>query len=160
MKLRTYICSLALLALTPALGSAQAIEVRVMEETAIPFTGFLSKADFDRRFPGELVTDLSTLETGWYVIYEHEALSYYFGPILLESTGLDYLDKLESIVGDAVATRSSIEGYRLELSYEPQVQSESESSSETSEPVDGRGTPQPASKPSIFDFFRRLFGFG
>ena len=50
---------------------------RVIEESAIPYLAFLSKADFDSRFPGELVEDRSTLEPGWYVTYEHESLVYF-----------------------------------------------------------------------------------
>jgi len=80
---------------------------RVIEAGAIPFTAFLSKADFDQRYPGQELTDLSQLDPGWYVIYQHESLSYYFGPVLLESTGQDYLTQLTQTVENAVAQRPS-----------------------------------------------------
>lgn len=139
-----------------------AAPIRVIEEAAIPFTRFLSKAEFDQRYPGEKVADPSKLDTGWYVIYEHESLSYYFGPILLESTGQDYFEQLQVTVGEVVDQRPSIQNYRLELSYEPQASEVSTSSStrpESSDPPPDYSTPQPASKPSIFDFIKRIFGF-
>ncbi|MEO0510362.1 MAG: hypothetical protein AAF065_10940 [Verrucomicrobiota bacterium] len=137
--------------------------VRVIEEEAIPFTSFLSKADFDLRYPGKEVSDLSTIDPGWYVIYEHESISYYFGPILLQSTGEDYLSQLEGTVEAAVAQRPSIQDYRLELSYEPnQVNSQppaSSGGSSSSNSSGGSGSPQPAPQSGIWGFFRRLFGF-
>lgn len=144
-----------------AIALGQSAGIRVIEEEAIPFSGFLSKADFDQRFPGTIVSDLSTIDAGWYVIYEHESAAYYFGPIFLESTGQDYFQQLEAIVSRAVAVRPSIEGFRLELSYEPQLPASSRSTTINNSPnYGGVGNPQPAPKPSIFDFFKRLFGFG
>jgi len=136
---------------------------RVIEAGAIPFTAFLAKADFDQRYPGKEVADPTNLEPGWYVIYEHESLSYYFGPVLLESTGRDYLAQLTETVEAAVAQRPSIQDYQLELSYEPSQSSggsgAAENETSPSNPSAGSGTPQPAPKPSIWDFFKRLFGF-
>ena len=139
------------------------MSLRVIEEEAIPFAAFLSKADFDQRYPGRMVTDPSQLSAGWYVIYEHEALNYYFGPILLQSTGKDYLEQLKGIVGEAVAQRPAIENYRLELSYEPSVPASGatgsgSATSPNSSGNAGSGTPQPSQSWSFFDFFRRLFG--
>ncbi|MGB0743984.1 MAG: hypothetical protein ACPGSB_05605, partial [Opitutales bacterium] len=123
---------------------------------------FLSKADFDQRYPGEEVADLSKLAPGWYVIYEHESLSYYFGPVLLESTGQDYLAQLTETVESAVVERPSIQDYRLELSYEPS-QATSPNNPSAAPPNPGSpsasGNTQPAPGPSIWNFFRRLFGF-
>ncbi|MFU8847153.1 MAG: hypothetical protein ACNA77_00350 [Opitutales bacterium] len=142
--------------------TANAAAVRVIEAGAIPFSAFLSKADFDQRYPGEEVADLSKLKPGWYIIYEHESLSYYFGPVLLESTGRDYLVQLTETVEAAVAQRPSIQDYRLELSYEPSQSSASPSEANTDpqseNPSGSRGNPPPP-PPSIWNFFRRLFGF-
>jgi len=142
--------------------SLHAAPVRVIEETAIPFLSFLSKADFDQRYPGEMLDDPARLDTGWYVIYQHEALNYYFGPILLESTGEDYLAKLTETVEAAVAQRPSIQDYRLELSYEPSAPSAGSSSAKPpAEPsIPNPLPPQPEPKPSIWSFFKRIFGFG
>lgn len=154
---------LLLLAFLLGSSTAQAqtpTDLRVIKENAIPFTRFLSKADFDQRFPGERLTDVAQLDIGWYVIYQHESINYYFGPILLESTGQDYLEQLKATVGNAVTQRPSIEGYRLELSYEPQVSPQPNNPSnppESNEPSSFPSAPPPP--PSIFDFFKRLFGF-
>ena len=101
----------------------QATPIRVIDETAIPFAGFWAKVDFDQRYPGELFDDPAKLDTGWYVIYEHESFNYYFGPILLESIGKDYLDQLSETFEAAVTQRPSIQDYRLELIYEPSASS-------------------------------------
>ena len=126
-------------------------EVRVIDAGAIPYTERLSKTDFDQQFPGA-VRDVSDLEDGWYVIYEHQSLNYYFGPILLESTGSEYLNQLKMIVEAAVAQRPRIEDYRLELLKTPlEVAASSGSGGNVEEP------PQPKAKRK--GFFRRLFGF-
>ena len=158
-KLKKTLLPLLLLCALPLTVAA----VRVIEAGAIPFTAFLAKADFDQRYPGKQLSDLSKLEPGWYVIYEHASLSYYFGPVLLESTGQDYLEQLSDTVEAAVAQRPSIQDYRMELSYEPS-QTTSTSGVSGRAPASGNpssasGSPQPAPQPSIWDFFRRLFGF-
>lgn len=138
----------------------QAEPVRVLEETTIPYMSFLSKADFDQRYPGELIEDTSTLAAGWYVIYQHETLNYYFGPILLESIGEDYLAQLTETVEAAVEQRPSIQDYRLELSYEPSLpdsDSSSDTSSEQSLPIT---LPQEEPEPSFWGLVKKIFGFG
>lgn len=139
-----------------------AAPVRVLEESSIPYLSFLSKADFDQRYPGELLDDPSKLDTGWYVIYEHESLNYYFGPILLESIGEDYLKQLTATVEAAVAQRPSIQDYRLELSYEPSTPSPENSSAEPpAEPSTPNPLPpQTPPKPSFWGFVKKIFGFG
>jgi hypothetical protein len=148
--------ALALLFLVlPAL--LQATPIRVIDEAAIPFAGFLSKLDFDQRYPGDLLDDPAKLDTGWYVIYQHESLNYYFGPILLESIGKDYLDQLSEIVEVAVMLRPSIQYYRLELSYEPNATSSESKSTEpsTQNPL----PPQAPPKPSFWSFVKKIFGY-
>ena len=135
----------------------QARPIRVIDEAAIPFAGFLSKVDFDQRYPGDLFDDSARIDTGWYVIYEHESLNYYFGPILLESIGKDYLDQLSEIVEVAVMQRPSIQDYRLELSYEPNASS---FESKNIEPYTQDALPPKASpQPSFWSFFKKLFGY-
>ena len=151
-------CVLAcgLLAFT-AVGSAQpAPGIRVIEEFAIPYSGFLSKAAFDQRFPGEFKSEPAELDRGWYVIYEHERLNYYFGPILLESTGEDYLAQLTTAVEAAVAQRPSIAGYRLVLSYEPPLQS---SSPEVEAPSNASGARPPEPPSGLWGLIKRIFSF-
>ena len=135
-------------------------EIRVIEESSIPYLGFLSKAEFDQRFPGEMQSGPADLDSGWYVIYEHEQLNYYFGPILLESTGKDYLEQLTETVEAAVQQRPSITEYRLELSFEPSAApSASEDSESESESESGSGSPPPPPPaPSIWTLIRGIFG--
>ena len=135
----------------------QAKPIRVIDEAAIPFTGFLAKVDFDQRYSGELFDDPAKLDTGWYVIYEHESLNYYFGPILLESIGKDYLDQLSRVVQVAVMQRPSIQDYRLELSFEPSASSFDNNNIEPST----RNSPPPQALPksSFWGFVKKVFGY-
>ena len=138
-------------------ASLQATPIRVIDEAAIPFAGFLSKVDFDQRYPGHLLDGPANLDTGWYVIYEHESLNYYFGPILLESIGKDYIDQISEIVEVAVMLRPSIQDYRLELSYEPSASSSDNNSNEpsTQNPL----PPQALPKSSFWSFVKKVFGY-
>jgi hypothetical protein len=135
----------------------QATPIRVIDETAIPFAGFLAKVDFDQRYPGERFDDPAKLDAGWYVIYEHESLNYYFGPILLESIGKDYLDQLSETVEAAVTQRPSIQNYRIELSYQPNISS---SDSKPSPSTQGPLPPQKPPKSSFWSFVKKIFGYG
>ncbi|MDG1242603.1 MAG: hypothetical protein P8R37_00375 [Opitutae bacterium] len=160
----TQLGALGVLTLAWLIGSANVFaqsvsEIRVIEESAISYTGFLSKARFDQRFSGQMKADTADLDSGWYVIYEHEGLSYYFGPILLESTGQDYLAQLTKVVESAVQQRPSIVGYRLELSFEPsEVAQTARARSSASDNVEsGDRTPPPPSF-DIWGFVRSVFG--
>lgn len=142
-------------------GSLSAAPLRVIDETAIPFMSFLSKADFDDRYPGVMVSSSQELDSGWYVIYEHASLNYYFGPILLESIGQDYLEKLRETVEAAVAARPSIQSYRLELSYEPSDAAERDSGAGEPATDQPRNTPPspPEPKTGFWGLVKRIFGF-
>lgn len=150
------------------LAFAQAeLGIRVIDESAISYMEFLPKKAFDQRFPGQIKSDPADLENGWYVIYIHENLNYYFGPILLESTGQDYLMQLTKIVDAAVSQRPEIQGYQLLLNYEPSAEfwGDSEDFSNSSDGVKGGNgrvsgeqpaeTPQPS---GFWGFIRRIFG--
>ena len=138
-------------------ASLQATPIRVIDEAAIPFAGFLSKVDFDQRYPGHLLDDPAKLDAGWYVIYEHESLNYYFGPILLESIGKDYLDQLSETVEAAVTQRPSIQDYRLELSYEPSASNFDNNIVEPSKP--NPPSPQALPKSGFWGFVKKVFGY-
>jgi len=154
--------ALGRLILVLLIGSVECVarsvsEIRVIEESAISYTGFLSKARFDQRFPGQIKSGPAELDSGWYVIYEHESLSYYFGPILLESTGQDYLAQLTQTVDAAVQQRPSITDYRLELSFEPTTSGSQEGGSEQSDSEGNGGSPPPPPS-SFWILLRSIFG--
>lgn len=145
--------------ISPGMIGSVTAEVRLIEEEAIPFMAFLKKSDFDDRFPGQLYSDINQLSAGWYVIYEHEALSYYFGPILLEATGEDYLAELDQIVNEAVAQRPSIADYTLQLSYEPKHEFQTVDPSAPKPSIPSNRPSSPPQETGLFNFFKRLFGF-
>ena len=154
--------ALGRLILVLLIGSVECVarsvsEIRVIEESAISYTGFLSKARFDQRFPGQIKSGPAELDSGWYVIYEHESLSYYFGPILLESTGQDYLAQLTQTVEAAVQQRPLITDYRLELSFEPTTSGSQEGGSEQSDSEGNGGSPPPPPS-SFWILLRSIFG--
>jgi len=151
--------ALGLLLLPGLLLAQTSSPIRVMKETAIPYTRFLSKADFDLRFPGTRLSDASKLKPGWYVVYQHESLNYYFGPMLLESTGSDYLAQFEAILASAIAERPSIQDYRLELAYLPSVEP-AQAPSQSPEAESGSGSQPPQEKKSLWGYIKRIFGFG
>ena len=166
LKLRSFF---SLFFLFQSLTLAQSeVGLRVIDESAIPYMEFLSKAEFDQRFPGEIKSDSADLDSGWYVIYTHENLNYHFGPILLESTGRDYLLQLNKIVEAAVEQRPEIEGFQLVLSYEPSTVSSGNTVSGNGSGGDREGSvgsgneDQPSEKPpstGFWAFVRRIFGF-
>lgn len=139
----------------------------MIDESAITYMQFLSKATFDQRFPGQGKFGPAELDSGWYVIYIHKNLNYYFGPILLESTGQDYHSQLASIVNDAVQQRPSIQDYELVLRYEPSTTSLGDGNSHgTDETASGtrefeNSQPKPKESPpqsSFWALVRKIFG--
>ena len=144
------------------------LSIRVIDESAISYMEFLPKKEFDQRFPGQIKSNPAALESGWYVIYTHENLNYYFGPILLESTGQDYLMQLTQIVDAAVEQRPEIQGYELLLNYEPSADSFGDSGNsgrlgDDKEGSNGRVNEQQSdetSQPSsgFWGFILRIFG--
>ena len=154
--------------LAPSLAIAQSeMGYRVIDESAIPYMEFLPKADFDQRFPGQIKSNLAELDNGWYVIYAHEQLNYYFGPILLESIGQDYLMQLTQIVEAAVGQRPGIQGYQLALTYEPSTAfsgpggSSDKDSDSGSSSVGSEQQPKESSESQstgFWGFIRRVFG--
>ena len=137
--------------------------VRVIDESAIPYSGFLRKAEFDQRFPGETYSNSQSIDLGWYVLYSQASLQYLFGPISLQSTGQDYLDQLKGIVEEAVEQRPEISDYSLRLIKTPfdlenlpkTVENNDEEFSQDA------GTPPPPSPPSMgfWGMIKRWFGF-
>lgn len=137
------------------------VGIRVIDESAISYMEFLSKVDFDQRFPGQIKSDPADLDAGWYVIYTHEKLNYYFGPILLQSTGQDYLAQLTQLVDDAVNKRPDIQGYQLVLNYEPSIKDsvDTAAGSRNEEPPSKPPADESSQPSGFWGFVRKVFGF-
>jgi hypothetical protein len=137
--------------------------VRVIDETAIPYTGFLRKAEFDQRFPGETLAKSDTVKSGWYVLYSQESLQYLFGPMSLQSTSQDYLDQLREIVKGAIAQRPEISDYTLQLLKTPfdinNLPDATESSKDEPDPEASKPMQTPPPSNGFWGMVKRLFGF-
>lgn len=167
LKLRHSLSFILFLCLFPGFVQAN-LSIRVIDESAIPYMDFLPRKAFDQRFPGQVKSDMADLEKGWYVIYIHQSLNYYFGPILLESTGQDYLARLAKIVEAAVEQRPTIKDFQLVLNYEPSTEwsentgksNQSGSDSKRSSDAGNGEQSEEAQQPSGFwGIIRRIFGF-
>lgn len=151
MKLRIkHLFGLILLSrlLLPCLALSAA-PIRVIEPSAIPYSAFLSKAEFDLRFPGEQHKDPNSIQSGWYVVYKHESLTYYFGPTALHSIGRDSTNQLREIIERAVKERPSITNYSLELIKIPRVVP-------VSDPVSGTENSENTTPFSLWQIFKKL----
>ena len=137
-----------------ALG-ASASGLRQMPIEAIPYTGFLSKADFDERFPGELRESAAALPRGWYVTYQHEALVYWFGPVRFRSTAEDYEAQLRGIVDAATRERPDLQGYTIAVREAPVADQSAQP--ELGSPPEARSPSSPPSEPEPPSFLERLF---
>ena len=139
-----------------------AASIRILEETAIPYTRFLSKAEFDQRFPGEVHRDGTGLAAGWYIFYSQESLRYLFGPVALRATGQDYLGELRTILADVVDQRPALSDHTLRLvqmPYDLDIISgqRAETSRDSSEPK-AEEQKKPESS-GFWGLLKRLFGF-
>jgi hypothetical protein len=131
---------------------------RLLPPQAIAFSEFLSKAEFDQRFPGEAVSDPATVRQGWYVRYQHESLEYWFGPLRFAATAEDYATSLRRIVAEAVAQRPELASHSITVLALPT--SEAASPNDPAEPVPeepvaDNGVPPP---PPPEPWWQRLLG--
>jgi hypothetical protein len=155
---RRLLLALVLLPLLVGLGLAHG-GPRLLPPEAIAFSGFLSKAEFDERFPGRIIEDTATLPQGWYVRYQHEALVYLFGPVRFAATAEDYAASLRRIVSDAVRQRPELANHEIAVIALPDdTDSDTSPSRPDSEPRDSRagGPPQPPPPPE--PWWQRLLG--
>lgn len=60
---------------------AQEAKVIVLPVEAIADSAKLSKEEFFTRYPGINATQFGLTDEGWYVRYQHEMLTYLYGPI-------------------------------------------------------------------------------
>ena len=144
-------------------ASPLSASIRVIDETAIPYSSFLRKTEFDQRFPGESLTDTQNVASGWYIYYRQESLQYLFGPMPLQSTGQDYLKQLKEIVGEAVQQRPGIADHQLYLIKTPFDLSRLTKASRDNEEDSGTEAAAPAQSPppssGFWGMIKRWFGF-
>lgn len=76
------------------LASGQAERVIVLPVEAIADSAKLTKAEFQDRYTGIDVTQFGLSDEGWYVRYQHELLTYLYGPI----DELDYARRLKKLL--------------------------------------------------------------
>lgn len=76
------ILALAAAFLLASIAHAQTQLVIVYPVEAISDSAVLSRNEFDKRYPGIDATQFGLTDEGWYVRYQHELLTYLYGPIL------------------------------------------------------------------------------
>jgi hypothetical protein len=80
---------------------------------SIPASGLLSAADFRARYPGiELETGIP-FEDGWYLVYRHAGLTYFFGPEDDRAYLEPWESRLRNIVTTATEVRPQLESARI-----------------------------------------------
>ena len=78
--MKPFFALLAALALASA-APAQQPKVIIFPLEAIADSAVLTKEQFQERYPGIDITDFGLMDEGWYVRYNHELLTYVYGPI-------------------------------------------------------------------------------
>ncbi|MCC5804979.1 MAG: hypothetical protein JJU00_01505 [Opitutales bacterium] len=88
---------------------------RVLPVEAIDASATMRAADFNEAFPGVRATPDVLGVPGYFVVYEHENLRYYFGPVNGFGEARVWEDRLLAIRGDVVAQRPALATSRVYL---------------------------------------------
>ena len=73
------------------------------------YIGQMKKAEFVSMYPGTVIQDpKNDLKTGFYIVYEHESLFYYFGPADNRALLKGYKEVLDGIVVKVKEKRPSL----------------------------------------------------
>jgi len=115
---------------------------RILPTKAINYTRYLHKQAFDDMFPGTPLQPGATPQAaGYYVVYQHEHLTYYFGPEKSEIAAELYLEDLDKVVDIVKSKRArlqsattSIEAFPQPLSRPQTEQNPAPSSAEKNNP--------------------------
>ena len=93
---------------------------RILPTRAINYTRYLSKQDFDSIFPGTILQSGKTpQEPGYYVVYQHEKIIYYFGPESSEIAAELYLEDLDNVVDLVKTKRASLQSAKIDIQKFP-----------------------------------------
>lgn len=141
MKMLSYI-TFAVGLVFPALLNAQAKQIPL---DALNYIHFLKKADFDARFPGvALAANTRPTSEGYYIVYTHESLTYYFGPTEDTIIAEVYKQELDRIVAEVQSMRSHLDSART---YLIQIPEERSTPSEKTNTPPEQSTEEPTSSP-------------
>lgn len=80
----------------------------ILPVEAIESSRWLNAKAFKMLYPGIDIEGTLPDEIGWYIQYEHEKLSYFFGPLRQEKDANTFKRDLEKIHQDVVAKRPSL----------------------------------------------------
>jgi len=127
---------------------------------SINYMSFYTKQEFDERFPGKVITDKHPSDEGYYVVYQHENLLYYFGPDMYESIAEIYKEELDRVVEIVKGKRESLKTAKTYILKLPRDKASAPSASEsTSEETAKSGAPKPPEPESWWSRLFRKIGF-
>ncbi len=101
--------------LLAALAHAQNQMVIVYPVEAISDSAVLSRAEFDKRYPGIDATQFGLTDEGWYVRYQHEMLTYLYGPILDVNDARRQKMQLEEVRLSLVLKRPTLSSSKIDI---------------------------------------------
>ena len=133
---------------------------------SINYMSYFNKAEFDERFPGKPIKDKQPTEKGYYVVYHHESLVYYFGPDELKVIAEMYKRELDRVVGVVKGKRESLmsaKTYIVKLpadaAHAPSLEKDKNSDNEKSEEWNEKAERGEAAKPKPVPWWKRLFSW-
>lgn len=112
---------------------------RILPTQAINYTQYLNKEAFDAMFPGTVLKPGENPQIpGYYVVYQHQQLIYYFGPENSEIAAELYLEDLDKVVSLVQAKRASLHTATTTIQEFP-----SDPKTTKPQPPDANSPPQP-----------------
>lgn len=139
---------------------------RILPTRAINYTRYLNKQDFDSMFPGTVLKPGETPQaSGYYVVYQHENLIYYFGPETSEIAAELYLEDLDKVVGMVQSKRATLQSAITDIQKFPRditpPQTNASNNSHPDHPnVPNNPSRQPSEPPTPWwEKVLKIFGF-
>lgn len=119
---------------------------RILPTNAISYTGYVGKQEFDTLFPGERIKANETpSDPGYYVVYQHENLVYFFGPEPTFFAAELYKDDLDLIVEEVQVKRAHLKSAKTSVQKFPQDSNAKTAEQNESEGPNEHGTQKPES---------------
>lgn len=140
MKVKSFIF---ILLISYAIQSLTALN-RLLPLESILYIGLMEKKEFEQLYPGsDFDHPSSFLSDGFYLVYEHEALKYFFGPSDDQFTCDRYKEKLDKVVQAVQEKRHSLNSAKTYILRVPD--------NEIELPVVSKDKPDNQSNPKIED---------